>query len=253
MALKHQLNEIVSLYMNEIQSIEEFLKSVEQSLSRKQKRKPSKPLTDEEKKQIEKIGESLESISRGQNTEELKFEASKNVQKLLLRIAVPVIHKSYLAEMALAYLVSYQEAFMKDYLYQIFIHRKNMLKSSSTISLDHVIGFKSIKSLVSSMAQKEVDSIGYGSIDDLSIYLDNKLNVSLDEFNEWDTLREINYRRNLLIHNRGKTNDLYCKKTGYKQKNKKLTTNYQYVEKSINTIRKFIRYFHEKIENKFKL
>lgn len=253
MALIQQLTEVVKLYTNEIELIEQFLKSVEQSLSRKQKRKPPKTFTDEEKSQIQKIRELFEELTSGKKTKEIELEVSDNVSKLLTQITIPIIHKGYLAEMALAYLVSHQEAFIKDYIYQILIHKKDMLKSSSTISIDHVIGFTSIKSLVASMAQKEVDGIGYGSIDDVSSYLERKLNLLLSEFDEWEALREINYRRNLLIHNRGKTNDLYCKKTGYKQKNRKLTTDYDYLAKAIKTIQSFIIYFHEKVKNKLKL
>ena len=77
------------------------------------------------------------------------------------------------------------------------------------------------------------------------------MNIELSEYNDWETYREINYRRNILIHNRGYTNDVYCKKVGYKEKNQHLSTDYKYVSNAARIFRSFIEFVHEKTLKKF--
>lgn len=253
MALKQELNKIVDLYQTEIGHIEQFLKSVEQSLTRKQKRKPKKPFSKEEAGQLREVGESIEKAIKDSTFERISINVSDEIASYIIQLAIPIKQKEFLAEMTLGYLVSYQEGFTKDYLYQILVHKKEMLKSSASLSYEQILNYTSIKSLVSSMAQEEVDGIGYGSIDDIAFYFKRKLNIELSEFNEWETYREINYRRNILIHNRGHTNDIYCKKVGYKKRNKHLSTTYQYVSNAAVVFRSFIDFVHEATLKKLKL
>lgn len=78
-------------------------------------------------------------------------------------------------------------------------------------------------------------------------------NLSFDEFTNWQILREATYRRNLIVHNSGITNDVYCCKTGFKEKNKHLKTDIDYVKKICLLLLEFINFLNDGIIKKLKL
>ena len=173
--------------------------------------------------------------------------------ELVKNFIIPMKHKGFLTEMTLSYLISYQEAMLKDYLYGILINKKSALKSSKKITYDEVLKFTSMKSLIANLAQKEVDQLGYGSIDDVEKYFKDKFNVQLSNFDGWDDLVESTFRRNLLIHNRGVTNDQYCKRIGYPKRKVKLDVDIDYVVNVAENIISFNDFCFELFKSKFKL
>jgi len=103
------------------------------------------------------------------------------------------------------------------------------------------------------MAQKEVDVLGYGSVDDVADYFKDRFNLVFEDFTNWPVLREASYRRNLILHNGGVTNDTYCTKTGYKKKNQHLRTNVDYVKNVSESVLEFIPFLHDQMTRKLKL
>jgi hypothetical protein len=95
-------------------------------------------------------------------------------------------NQEFFAEMALVYIISFQEGFIKDYLEELLASRIELLRSSKSLSYEEALRFNSITSLKRHLAEKETDTIGYGSIDDLNVYL--------------------------IIHNRGTVNEIYRSK-----------------------------------------
>ena len=91
----------------------------------------------------------------------------KGFKKIQSPYISPEKHKDFLSEMALSYLISIQEAFIKAYIFEILVHKKELLRSSATITFEEVSNYTSIKALIASLALKEVDGIGHGSIDDV--------------------------------------------------------------------------------------
>ncbi len=253
MSLLKELESLTTLYKNEIKQIEEFIDSIEKSIKRKTKRKPKAGFSNEEKKQIENFVEILSGLIEDKNDKKISIEASKNVSMLIGQIALSVKHKEFLYNMALSFLIAHQEAFIKDYIFQILLHRKSMLKSGNKISYEELLNFRSIKELTKNLAQREVDTLGYGSIDEINNYFEKKFNIALSKFERWELLREANYRRNIIIHNKGRTNQKYCEKTGYKIKNKSLTTSGQYVHDLADTLINFINFIHGAICLKLRL
>jgi hypothetical protein len=241
-------------YKGELELILEFVNTTEKSLTRKQKRKPKVQLEkndkDDLKKLVEFLDESISSESKGKKSLSLKSEA---VGKLINNFLVPMKHKSFLTEMTLSYLISYQEAMLKDYLFNILTNRKSSLKSKNKISYDEVLSFTSIKSLIVSLAQKEVDQLGYGSIDDVEKYFFERFNIKLSDFESWEDIVEASYRRNLVIHNKGRTNDLYCKRTGFQKRNVSIGVDIDYVSKVSENLIEFNEYCFKSFKAKFKL
>ncbi len=79
------------------------------------------------------------------------------------------------------------------------------------------------------------------------------MNIALDEFESWDSLREIHYRRNVIIHNKGIANKLYCEKTGCKRCGEHLSTDSRYVSNAIRIVVSFMDFLHSRTRRKFKL
>ena len=145
MVLEKELNKVVELYKNEIDHIEQFLISVEQSLARKQKRKPKVSFTKKDVNQLQKIKQNIANTLKQSKFKPLTIEASGELGKYLLHFVIPMKQKAFLAEMTLGYLVSHQEGFIKDYLFQILLHKKEMLKGNTSLSYEQILKYKSMK------------------------------------------------------------------------------------------------------------
>jgi len=172
----------------------------------------------------------------------------------LLTLGIPLKgrEREVLAEMTLSHLISYQEAFIKEHLRIVLISQRSILKSKKKqLTYEEICKFQSIESLISHMAQKEADELGYGSVDDIAKYFENQFNLSFENFPNWQILREAAYRRNLIVHNSGVTNDAYCDKTGYEKKNEYLKTDTDYVKKICHLLFEFINFLHDEMIKKF--
>lgn len=235
-------------------SIKEFLDNIDKLLTRRQKNrlKNISDFSDEEKKEFKNFMEIAESIIEGQNKEKsFSGSLSPKVSKLIIGCIIPIKQKTFLAEMVLSYLISYQEAFIKDYVKEILIVQRDILKSKKTLTFEEICGFESMDSLIVHMAQKEVDKILYGDIDEQADYIEKLFGLSLySEFAEWNIVREASYRRNLIIHNRGITNKTYCLKTGHRKADEHLNTESDYVLNTKSYI-SFIDFIHLRISEKF--
>ena len=174
MALLSELDSVVSTYRSEISLIGDFARYVDQSLTRKLKRKPSKPFNEDHVKELEKVAELISKTSDDKGAKTSQLRISKEVADFVMKKAVPIKHQTFLSEMTLSYLISHREAFIKDYLFQLFIHKKQLINSNATLTFKEINTHKSMKSLLSSMAQNEIDATGYGSIDDLAIYIEKR-------------------------------------------------------------------------------
>jgi hypothetical protein len=133
--------------------------------------------------------------------------------------------KEFLAEMALSYIISFQEGFIKDYLEQVLYSRPKLLISSKNLSYQDALSFNSISSLRRHLAKSETDILGHGGIDDLEAYIQKKFNISVQQEPFWPGVREASYRRNLITHNRSVINKIYREKIGSHISNSKLETN----------------------------
>lgn len=254
MSLLEDLERIRDHFLTEVRMVCNFIEKTERSLTRKQKAIKPSNWSLQDIADLEKLMKFIEAYSDPRIKKPPLFTLkSKRVRELLRSWTVPARYKEFLAEMTLSYLVSYQEAFIKEYLRTVLTSRKSILKSKKQLSYREVCAFRSIKSLISYVAQKEVDVLGYGSVDDLADYFKDRFNLVFEDFTNWPALREASYRRNLILHNGGVTNDTYCTKTGYKKKNQHLRTDVDYVKNVSEPMLEFIPFLHDQMTRKLKL
>ncbi|OGI42961.1 MAG: hypothetical protein A2150_04005 [Candidatus Muproteobacteria bacterium RBG_16_64_11] len=236
--------------------IREFAKETDARLAKKMPVLPEIPFTAEESKELKRLGEILstaavEAHAKGGVT--LTTNLSDRVGKFVLQSVAPIKQREFLAEMALGYLISYLEAFIKDYILQILVANPRMLRSNATMTFEDVITHKSMKALRSAVAEKEVESLGYGSIDEVATYFQKKLNISLTTFPQWQELREHVFRRNLIVHNKARVNETYRRKVAYTGKAVHISTDMLYVEAAAARMLEFMEFVHTETSKKLKL
>lgn len=249
-SLGKDLTSLNKQFSYEIDLIRKFVKLTDQSLSRRSRALPKKLFTEDQSKLLIEL---LDTADKGKRKRSAPITLPNELEAILVRHIEPLKHKGFLSEMSLTYLVTYFEAFVKDTVECILVHRPNMLMDVMNITFEQVQSVTSMKDLRRSIAQKEADKLGYGSIDDIHKYFDDKMNITLGRYQNWDELREIVYRRNIIVHNSSKTNDAYCKNTGYRTVGIRLATKPYYVIKATENIDSFFEYCHKCIRGKFKI
>jgi len=177
------------------------------------------------------------------------IHVSENVTQMVWHIAGSVKQRTFFAEMALVFLVSRLEAFLKDYLQAMLLQDPRRLRSGAQLTYEQALRYPSMAALRRALAEREAEALGYKSIDEVEKALNKKFGVRLSEFPSWPAVREIVYRRNLLVHNRGVINDIYRSKTGFRGNDKYLGTDIKYVQAASSTLLKFIDFVGTNLGN----
>lgn len=247
MSLKKELTSIRDKYIDEFRTLIDFFSAIEKSLTRKLNRKYSVQFEENEME-----GPTFLKDNAGNRTTS-NDPLSDAIRQVVLSVINPIRHKGYLSEMGLSYLISFQEVMLKDYLHQTFVSRPSSLKSGNNITYQEILSHTSIKAIVNGIAQKEVDQLGYGSIDAAAKYFKDKFNIDFSDYEGWDRIVEASYRRNLIIHNKGRTNNIYCKRIGHKKRGEQLFVNIEYITSLGENLIGFSEFCYGALVEKFKL
>ncbi|HHF2868955.1 TPA: hypothetical protein ACPJZQ_004113 [Vibrio alginolyticus] len=213
MEFKSQLIKVQKQYTLEFEEILNFANSTERELtSRFNSKSPNKP-NEKDRAEIKRIGQEILDIVEDNTTSNIINHTietdSSFVANLIKEKLIPLKHRSFLIDMTLSYLISYQEAMFKDYLFVVLTNNTTCLKSNNKITYSELLDFSDFGELVASIADKEVEKIGRGSIDDIHKYFIEKFNIDLSDYDMWNEIVESTYRRNLIIHNKGIVNQVY--------------------------------------------
>ncbi len=164
-----------------------------------------------------------------------------------------------LFKMIIVSCISIFEAFNKDFFKILYTLRPENLKREEKVDFNYIelIEFRSMEALYEELARRKVDKFGRRSIDKLAEELDKKHKFKLiKNFEKWKALREKYYRRNIIIHNRGRVSKDYIEKIkGYNDTDvgNELDLSFDYVEECISNVWEYIVFIFEKIGNKNKL
>jgi len=232
----------------EINFLKDFLK--ESSSRLVSPKLPPPKFSPNDSKELDKLLEFMKEASEGTAKKSIKINSAA-VGKLLLSFAKPIKQKSILAEMATIYIVTLLEAHLKNLLRLILVSRPQMLRSSRQFTAADLLAFKSRSQFVSFLADKDVDDLGYGSIDDISGTFEKKMNIDFSLFPEWRAIRELCYRRNLIVHNQSVTNSIFCKNTNHPKSGEKLDTGMNYIDERSDIVLKFSEFVFSAIKAKF--
>ena len=122
----------------------------------------------------------------------------------------------FIKEMSIVYLVTRFEDFLTTVLKSYFLNKPKTLKSKKQTTNAEIFSCKNLDELTKKIVDKELMDVFYGSIDEINNYLKIKFRFHLGTHKEWREFREVFYRRNIIIHNDGFSNDEYNGKTGHR-------------------------------------
>lgn len=210
---------------------------------------PKDTFSKDEALQLRTVAGMLIEAAAGRGKKKATTNVSQNVGSLILRVAGQMKKRRFFAEMALVYLVTRLEAFLKDYLAEYLLQDARRLRSGTTLTYEQAISFSSMAALRRALADREAERLGYGSIDDVAQGMEKRFNVRLSEFPSWKQIREIVYRRNLLVHNKGMVNDVYRSKVEYRGKAVSLEINADYLAAASSLMLEFFDFVHAKLSN----
>jgi hypothetical protein len=231
----------------EVRLVQAFAHDMGGALAERAALNPDDSFTVKETQEIRRVAAMFTEVIHAatkKKGEEVRVTLSARVGALVYMLGTTMKYRGFLAEMALSYLVSYFEAFVKDYVLTIMVADPRMLRSSATITFEELSAHRSVKSVWRTAAEKEADTLGYGSIDDTAAYFKKRFMVDLTTFENWTLLRELVYRRNLIVHNRSRVNDAYRRKIGFTGKASVLATDLRYVSSGADMIVEFFAFLH---------
>jgi len=253
------LNHLCEEYRSEVNRIQDFLREIRRFLSQKQDQAMLlvKHLGRRDIGELKRLLSFLKPIfekktSLPNHAKQLTLQ-SEAVVKLVRNMAVPIKYRTLLAEMTLTHLIAQQEGFLKEYVFNLLMFRRELLKSNKQLTYSEICDSESHDALLRTMARREADALGHGSIDDFARYLKERMGTDVSLFPEWKRLRESSYRRNLLAHTRGVTNETYCSKVGFRKNGVRLSTTLHYTAKTANTVMRFIEYTDHQLRKKFRI
>ncbi|MBM4141310.1 MAG: hypothetical protein FJ242_07495 [Nitrospira sp.] len=250
MNLADELDNLHRHFLDEVLMIKDFLTGTYKAIVRKHSTK-QKPFSEKDKQDLQNIIDHLRNDLEGRGKDEY-ISASKKVINYVIRCLTGSKHSEFLAEMTLVYLISFFEAFVKDYLRAILTSRSEILSSKKILIFEEVATFQSMRELVRYMAEKEVAGLAYDSVDDVANYFNAKFNINfVRDFLLWPIIREASYRRNIVVHNLGITDKTYCLKTGHKKMGEHLDTSIEYVVKVCDAAIDCIHFTHKRAKKKF--
>ena len=158
-------------------------------------------------------------------------------------------------KMSLIYYFSLFEAFNKDFFQILFKYKPELMKSKKKhLNYETILKFSDINELHEFITQKEVNKYGYFDIDIIAKILMDKLKINLKEELEcWEKLRENYYRRNIIVHNDGKTSSVYLKilELSDKEINRELKCDDIYLGECCINIQTYIHFISNSIKKIF--
>lgn len=255
-SLDKELLEITKHFKGEILLVKEFISLVQPLFSPpivdEILKRPGTPRVQRgDSEELRKIAQLIESGIDGKNKKVEYRVESKLVEIILTAYFKPIKHKEYFAEMTTVYIVSLLEAFLKNYLKTIFIYKPETLKTKSQITFDVICSHRSMKALILTLAQSEVDMLGYGSIEDMQECYDKRFKCNFNLFESWNEIVESSYRRNIIVHNRGIINNKYKQKFKNHRLGSKLDTTTEYTVELCDHLQLFFDFVNSNVGNKF--
>lgn len=252
MSRNHQITDVARIAISELKLIGEFTESTHAAiLGKLHELNRPKDLSAEEVGQLALLGKAILDVpsEKKKNTNksiaQFDIKVSERIAGHALGLVTSIKQQSFMSEMSLVYTISRLEAFLKDFFKAILIDRPEILKNSNQITWAEALSHSSMKSLRKTLADREADSLGRGSIDDAVKIIHSKANINMANFDKWNEVRECIYRRNLIVHNRSVVNAIYIGKVkGPHNVGDHLSVDAMYINSAVEKIIELINFMH---------
>lgn len=140
----------------------------------------------------------------------------------------------FMRDMSLVYLVSQFKAMLQKFIGNSLYNNPEALSSGRALTLDELRKCGRIQDAIGAVIEKEVADVMQDDIDGVDKYLAGKWGIRISSQSTWTKFRERFYRRNIIVHNSGMTNDMYRRKTHYTGKSVRLGVSEAYLNESVS-------------------
>lgn len=246
------LKQVFSRFSGDLRLLGEFIDTLGKAIRKNEPRRLKSTLTKRDRKELNGLVTFLKSAVEQKAKSNQYVVSSPRVGELIMSFVIPFKRQSFLAEMALIYVMAQSEGFLKDLLKAAFLLKPQCLKSKRQLSYEDVLNHGTMDALLGHLAQREAEDLGRGSIDNFDEYYQQKFNIGLSGFPKWHIIREAAFRRNLLVHNSGITNEIYCRAVSHHTRGQHLSTDLKYVTDLLKSLRGFSRYAYTSLRKKVK-
>jgi hypothetical protein len=152
MSLSTELIRIHSLFVGETRQVLAFIRMSEAALEHQKANIKISGFDKKDAAEMEKLISFLVNFDNGKLKSGSTTLNSKKLGELVLSLIVPIKHTTILAEMSLSYLISFEEAFLKDYIRTILLSRRALLRSKKKqLSYEVICEHGSMTSLIKSL------------------------------------------------------------------------------------------------------
>jgi hypothetical protein len=238
MEIVFELEHQIGFYKDEARILKKFVRSIEEKIdldlkkinSNKKLAKSLEPFLDGTQERVYKYKSfDLADIQKLSAKEQIQMLIdSRSLAKAshaMNRALHPCVQSTYLHDMALIFLVTMQEELIKKY-FTTLLQAMPSLKGRPGKELTNEAKLSYLETFCSSV-----------------------LHVRLrDVFPRWQQVTEVRARRNLIVHNRGFSDDKYCKMTKYRKKGIKMHVNFKYLENTIIDFDLLLNFLHRKLK-----
>lgn len=192
--------------------------------------------------------ESFESLKI--NLDKISNKSKLNLKNILYTISNKISTDQFLQNMSIAYLIIIFEDFLAKNLKLSFFNKPMMLKSETQLNFEEIINLKNYNSIIQEMIERKTKSIIKKDIKDLRKTLLEFFKLDLMNDNDWIRFTEIFYRRNVIVHNEGISDQEYSDKTK-NPINVDLTPDGNYIKESIIIFENFSKTISKFFEEKY--
>jgi hypothetical protein len=117
-----------------------------------------------------------------------------------------------LGQMGFARAVDNFTTYLKDLLSEAVQAQPRVISSTEKESLDFILNFDSMEELRSALAEKKIERLFYGGMEDIEEFFQNRLGVEIfAEEEARERAERLKEYRNLIVHNRGRVNSKFLK------------------------------------------
>ena len=163
---------------------------------------------------------------------ELSSNAFSSMDELIRLYSYQNSIGPFFRKMSIVYLIAEFEEFLKRMLTLSYVNKPESLKSEKQISFQEIIELNNFEKIFLKLISKNTKEIIDKNPEDLASTLTEFFKIDSKDANIWNDIKEVFYRRHVLIHNNDNADDWYRLKTGNINA-KNLSPTQEYVNNSI--------------------
>lgn len=185
-----------------------------------------------------------------QNIDKLSPKSRETLKDVMGRFTKKIQTESFLRKMSITHLIIMFEEFLKRNLKLAYLNNPEILKSDQKLSFEDIIVLKDYDLILEEMIERKSRSIIKKDINEIGKFLEDFFKFELIKDIDWEKFAEVFYRRHVIVHNKGFSDEEYVKHTR-NSTDVNLTPDEEYIKKSLELFRKYAQKITSFFEAKY--